>query len=114
MLVPELPWAALVLDLDAQARRALARADDEAAPGPARVAVENRVGDDLGQARHRIRGGGAVAQDLDEEPAGLPPPVRAGPGGTGAGARAGYPPCPARGAHPPALAPGPPLPPPCP
>src|SRR5215813_4231315 len=46
MLVPELPWAALVLDLDAQARRALARADDEAAPGPARVAVENRVGND--------------------------------------------------------------------
>src|SRR5215470_13097171 len=85
MFVPELPRTTLVLDLDPQARRAQARADDEAALGPARVAVEDRIGDDLGQARHRVRGGGTVAQDLGEEPAGLPHLVRTGAEGTDAG-----------------------------
>src|SRR5262249_56817676 len=108
MPVPELPWAALVLDLDPQARRAQARADYEAAPGPARVAVENRVGDDLGQARHRVRGGGAVAQDLGEEPAGLPYPGRTRPEGTEARPRGSYRRGPARPAPCPALLPAPP------
>src|SRR5262249_56339622 len=67
-LLPLLPWAAFVLDLDPEAGPAHAGADDEPAPGQARVAVQDRVGGELGQARERVRGERAVTQDLRHEP----------------------------------------------
>src|SRR5215475_7372645 len=85
---PVLPGAALVLDLDPQARRTQAGADDEAAVRPAGVTVEDGVGDEFGQARQRVRGRGAAAQDLGEELPGLPDLVRTCAEGADAGARA--------------------------